>query len=150
MRILGIDYGRRRLGLAVSDEEGVLASPVSTYRRRSERQDLAYLVTLVAERGIGTIVVGLPLNMDGSLGGMAEEVAVFAERLKSLTNVPVVWFDERLTTQEAERVLVEADLSRKRRRPLRDALAATLILQGFLDRRQMRQRERSGDERSGS
>jgi putative Holliday junction resolvase len=135
MRYLGIDYGRRRLGLAVSDEDAILASPLPTYARRSETRDLKYLQRLVSERGVTGIVIGLPLNMNGSRGEMVEEVDGFAEQLERETGVTVDVFDERLTTQEAERVLVEADLSRKRRRKLRDSVAAVLILQGFLDRR---------------
>ena len=141
MRILGVDYGRRRLGLAVSDEEELLASPISIYRRTSEALDLAYLTALVKERGVGAIVVGLPLNANGSHGEMATEVTTFAARLQRAARVPVEAFDERFTSQEAERVLIEADLSRRRRKSLRDGLAATLILQGFLDRRQARQRD---------
>jgi len=135
MRILGIDYGRRRLGLALSDASEVLASPLPPRVRANEAADLSFLCDLVAERGIERIVVGLPLLMDGSPGEMADEVLAFAATLEARCKVPVDPFDERLTSREAERVLVQADLSRARRRGLRDSVSAVLILQGYLDRR---------------
>jgi putative Holliday junction resolvase len=133
MRILGIDYGRRRLGLALSDEEGILASPLPVHERRNEEEDLAFLSRLVSERKVARIVLGLPLNMDGSCGEMTKETLSFAETIRECTHLPVVTFDERLTSIEAERVLVQADLSRKRRKNLRDSLSAVLILQGYLE-----------------
>jgi putative Holliday junction resolvase len=133
MRILGIDYGRRRLGLAISDEGGILASPLSVYERRGEEEDLIFLSNLVLERRAGRIVLGLPLNMDGSSGEMADEVIAFAAALREESGLSVVTFDERLTSIEAERVLVQANLSRKRRKGLRDSLSAVLILQGYLE-----------------
>ena len=135
VRILGIDYGRRRLGLALSDEGEILASPLAVYSRRKLDQDLAYLAHLAAEKEVGRVVVGLPRNMNGSLGEMAREVLSFVDTLKEKTDLPVDTFDERLTTAEAERVLIQADLSRKRRKTLRDSLAAVLILQGYLESR---------------
>jgi len=133
MRILGIDYGHKRLGLALSDEGETLASPLSVYQRRGEKQDLTYLTRLVEEKKVGRIVAGLPRNMDGSLGEMANEVLAFVETLKKKTDLPIDTFDERLTTAEAERVLIQANLSRKRRKTLKDSLAAVLILQGYLE-----------------
>ena len=133
MRTLGIDYGRRRLGLAISDGGGILASPLSVYERRGEKEDLTFLSTLVLERKAGRIVLGLPLNMDGSSGEMADEVIAFAAALREESGLPVLTFDERLTSIEAERVLVQANLSRKRRKGLRDSLSAVLILQGYLE-----------------
>ncbi|MEA1870795.1 MAG: Holliday junction resolvase RuvX [Candidatus Bipolaricaulota bacterium] len=133
MRTLGIDYGRRRLGLAISDEGGILASPLPVYERQGEKKDLTFLSNLASEREAGRIVLGLPLNMDGSSGEMADEVVAFAEALREESGLPVVTFDERLTSVEAERVLVQANLSRKRRKGLRDSLSAVLILQGYLE-----------------
>jgi len=133
MRILGIDYGHKRLGLALSDEGQTLASPLPVYQRRDIDQDLVYLTHLAAEKEVGRIVVGLPRNMDGSLGEMAKEVLAFVETLKKKTHLPIDTFDERLTTAEAERVLIQANLSRKRRKTLKDSLAAVLILQGYLE-----------------
>ena len=135
MRILGIDYGRRRIGLAISDEEGILASPFPTYvRERSVAQDITALTSLIDKHGVTAVVVGLPLNMNGSRGEMAREAEAFADRIRQETALPVELFDERLTSSEAERVLLEADLPRRRRRDLRDSLSAVLILQGHLDR----------------
>jgi len=133
MRALGIDYGRRRLGLAISDEGGILASPLPVYERRGEKEDLTFLSNPISERKAGRIVLGLPLNMDGSSGEMADEVIAFAAALREESGLPVVTFDERLTSVEAERVLVQANLSRKRRKGLRDSLSAVLILQGYLE-----------------
>jgi len=133
MRILGIDYGHKRLGLALSDEKRILASPIPVYQRRELKQDLAFLAHLVTERGVDQIVVGLPRNMDGSLGEMAQDGFAFVDALTKKTGLPVETFDERLTSVEAERVLIQADLSRKRRKTLRDSLAAVLILQGYLE-----------------
>ena len=135
MRVLGIDYGRRRIGLALSDEEGLLASPLPTYvRGRSEERDIARLATLIARHGATAVAVGLPLNMDGSRGERARAAEAFADRIQKKTALPVELFDERLTSSEAERVLLEADLPRRRRKELRDSLSAVLILQGHLGR----------------
>lgn len=135
MRTLGIDYGRSRLGLALSDEAGILASPLPVHRRRGLEENLAFLAALVSREGIGEVVVGLPVNMDGSLGEMANEALAFAEALTERLGLPVTPFDERLTTAEAERVLLEANFSRARRKGLRDSLSAVLILQGYLEKR---------------
>jgi len=135
MRILGIDYGHKRLGLALSDEGETLASPLPVYKRKDIDQDFAFLTTLASEKEAARIVVGLPRNMDGSLGEMAKQVLAFVDALKEKVSLPVDTFDERLTTTEAERVLIQANLSRKRRKTLRDSLAAVLILQGYLESR---------------
>lgn len=134
MRILGIDYGRRRMGLAISDEAEFLARPLDPYQRtHSIRKDLEYLARVAREFQAGSIVVGLPLNMDGSKGEMALEVEEFVRKLQGVSKIAIVTFDERLTSSEAERVLLEGDVKRKNRKRLRDGLAATLILQGYLD-----------------
>ena len=133
MRILGIDYGRKRLGLALSDEGQTLASPLPVYQRRGDKQDLTYLTRLVEEKEVGQIVTGLPRNMNGTLGEMAQEVLAFLDALKETISLAVDTFDERLSSAEAERVLIQADLSRKRRKTLKDSLAAVLILQGYLE-----------------
>jgi len=146
MRILGIDYGHKRFGLALSDEGQTLASPLPVYQRRRDKQDLTYLARLVEEKEVGQIVVGLPRNMDGTLGEMAKEVLAFVETLRKKTHLPVDTFDERLSSIEAERVLIQADLSRKRRKTLRDSLAAVLILQGYLE--SLRKDERENNAKS--
>ena len=141
MRILGIDYGRRRIGLALSDEDGILASPLSAYvRGHSEDRDVASLARVIRRHGASAVVVGQPLNLDGSRGEMAEEAEAFADRIRIATGLPVALFDERLTSQEADRAMLEANLSRRRRKALRDSLSAVLILQGHLDRRNSSER----------
>jgi len=138
MRFLGIDYGRKRIGLALSDEEGILASPLPVYLRVDEKRDIVHLAALAQDRRVGGIVIGLPRHMDGSAGEMAREVETFADALRSAAGLATELFDERLTSREAERVLIEADVSRGRRKALRDGLSAVLILQGYLDRRRSR------------
>lgn len=134
-RLIGLDYGSKRIGVAVSDELGVSAHPVGEIRRTSAARDLDAVAGYVEEYEAEGVVVGLPRNMNGTLGPAAEKVIAFASRLRSRLDVPVETWDERLTTAEAERVLIGADLSRKRRREVIDRMAAVLILQGFLDRR---------------
>ncbi len=134
-QILGIDVGTKTLGLAISDDGATVALPHSTLKRRGMRKDMAALRELVEDRGIEEAVVGLPLNLDGSPGAMAEESGVVAARLESELSLTVHRWDERMSTVAAERVLLEADISRKRRKQVIDKLAATIILQGFLDRR---------------
>jgi putative Holliday junction resolvase len=134
MRILGIDYGRVRLGLALSDPDGVLASPLPTLSRsRRTRGDFHHIARLAREHGVARIVVGLPLLMDGTNGTMANEATAFADQVADHTRLPVDLFDERLTSSEAERAMLEGNLSRERRKRLRDGLAAVLILQAYLD-----------------
>jgi putative Holliday junction resolvase len=133
MRVLGLDVGDRRIGVAVSDETGLLASPLRTLERVGPKKDLRAVAALVREHGAAGIVVGLPRNMDGSIGPQAEKVRSFAEALKPLARVPVQYWDERLTTVEAEQILIERDVSRQRRKGLVDQVAAVLILQGYLD-----------------
>lgn len=133
-RILGIDYGEKRLGIAISDETRTIASGLEVYERRSLEEDLQHLREVIEREKVERVVLGLPLNMDGSEGPKAREVRAFKEELESRLHIPVELVDERLTTQEAERVLLEADLSRRRRREVRDQLAAVLILQSYLNR----------------
>jgi putative holliday junction resolvase len=134
MRILGIDYGRRRVGLAVSDESAYLARPLDPLlRTHSIQRDVEAIATLARDFEATRIVVGLPLNMDGSKGEMALEVESFVQQLQGATDAAIQFWDERLTSSEAERVLLQGNVKRKDRKRLRDGLAATLILQGFLD-----------------
>lgn len=130
---MGLDLGSRTIGVAISDELGVTAQGVKTIRRKSKEEDLKEILTLIAQLAVEQIVVGLPKNMDGTLGNQAEKVLRWVELLQSRVTVPVTTWDERLTTVGATRVLLEADLSRKKRREVIDKLAAVLILQGFLD-----------------
>lgn len=130
---MGLDLGSRTIGVAISDELGVTAQGVKTIRRKSKEEDLKEILTLIAQLAVEEIVVGLPKNMDGTLGNRAEKVLRWVELLQSRVTLPVTTWDERLTTVGATRVLLEADLSRKKRREVIDKLAAVLILQGFLD-----------------
>lgn len=134
MRVMGLDYGRRRLGLAVSDETAFIARPLAPYRRsRSLASDIAHVAQLTRSLDVHAVVIGLPLHMNGSKGEMAREVEAFAARLERQVSVPIRLWDERLSSHEAERILLEGDVKRKDRKRLRDGLAATLILQGYLD-----------------
>jgi putative Holliday junction resolvase len=135
-RILGIDLGEKRMGLALSDELQVLASPLLVYERSDFDSDLNFLKSLIREKNIIAIVLGLPTNMDGSLGPKAQETLEFKKAIESNINLPIYLFDERLTTAEAERVLIDSGMRREKRRETRDKIAAVLILQSFLSARQ--------------
>lgn len=134
MAILGIDYGLKRIGLAVSDPMNLFAHPVETLRRDPEEILLRELKKTIQKREVTEIVVGLPIHMNGSKGEKAEEVLHFVEWLKERVNLPIVTWDERLTSRQAESLMLEADLSRKRRRLFSDRLAAQILLQSYLDR----------------
>jgi putative Holliday junction resolvase len=134
-RFLGVDYGTRRIGLAVSDSEARIAFPEGTLERRGTRRDLEAICKLVAERGVAGIVVGLPLHMDARRGPEAEAAETFARALGEATGLPVELLDERWTTLEAERALRESGRKGKKRRAVVDAVAATLLLRTWLERR---------------
>ena len=136
MRILGLDYGTKTVGVAVSDELLITAQGVEIIRRKSPsklRQTLARIEELVAEYQVETIVVGYPKNMNNTVGERAEKALEFKEMLERRTGLPVVMWDERLTTVEANRTLMEANVRRENRKQYRDELAAVFILQGYLD-----------------
>ncbi len=133
-RILAIDYGRRRHGLAVSDALGMASHPLPALQRRSTEADLAALRALAAERDVRLLVVGLPLNMDGSEGPMAAEARAFGAWLGTSLGLPVHYEDERLSTDEAEHFLRDAGLRPSDRKRLRDSVAAAVILRGVLER----------------
>jgi putative holliday junction resolvase len=135
MRIAALDVGEARIGIAVSDELGLTAQGVGVVQRRGGRHDLEALAERLASYQPERLVVGLPLNMNGTEGPQAEKVRAFATRVAEHLGLPLEFSDERLTTVAAERTLLEADLSRRRRRDLIDQVAATLILQTYLDRR---------------
>ena len=138
MKLLGIDYGQRRIGVAASDETGTLALPLEQVDAEPLAGACERIAALARERGVERIVVGMPRNMDGTYGPAAEGVRAFMTKLKKFVPTEVVSWDERLSTAQAERAMLEADYSRKRRRALRDALAAQLILQNSLDAMQAR------------
>jgi putative Holliday junction resolvase len=135
MRLLGLDVGDKTIGVALSDESATLASGLRTIRRTGLKKDLRELAELVSDRGVGTVVVGLPRSLDGSEGPQARKVRAFVEVLKAAVKVPVVTWDERLTTVAAQHALVEGGVSRARRKELVDKVAAVLILQNYLDYR---------------
>jgi putative Holliday junction resolvase len=132
---MALDYGDRRIGVALSDPLGVSAQPLMTLERHSRESDLESLAGLVATHGVTRIVVGMPLGMDGSRGERVRLTEVFMERLRRATGRPVEAWDERLTTVQAERSLLEADVSRRRRRGVIDQVAAVILLQSWLDAR---------------
>jgi putative Holliday junction resolvase len=131
---MGLDLGDKTIGLAVSDRQLTVASPLSTIRRSKFTADAAELLKLTAAREVGGLVLGLPLNMDGSEGPRCQSTRAFARNLARLTDLPIAFWDERLSTVAAERALLEADTSRKRRSEVIDHVAAGYILQGALDR----------------
>jgi len=132
--IAGLDLGTKTIGVAVSDLRRGIATPVLTIRRVKFTTDAAALAALVAERRIAGLILGLPLNMDGSEGPRAQATRAFARNLARLLPLPIGFWDERLSTVAAERALLEADTSRKRRSEVIDHVAAGYILQGVLDR----------------
>jgi putative Holliday junction resolvase len=133
MKILGLDVGEKRIGIAISDELGYTAQGMRVLNRSGLEDDLTVLRELIKETEATEVVVGLPKNMDGSLGESAQKVLSFAKKMEESLSLPVILWDERWTTAEATRLLVEADLSRAKRRKVVDKLAAVLILQGYLD-----------------
>ena len=132
--ICGLDLGDKTVGFAVSDLRRQVASPVLVIRRVKFTEDAARLLALLAERQLVGIVLGLPLNMDGSEGPRVQSTRAFARNLTKLPDLPITYWDERLSTVAAERALLEADTSRKRRAEVIDQVAAGYILQGALDR----------------
>jgi putative Holliday junction resolvase len=134
-RILGLDVGARRIGIAVSDPLGITAQGLETLQRRNKRSDFAELERVIREFGVKEIVVGLPLRMSGLEGIQAEKMQMFAEELRKRFKLPVHMWDERLTSAEANRLLRETELSIEKRGKAVDRMAAVLILQGWMERR---------------
>ena len=133
LKIMGLDPGSKRVGVAVSDELGLIASSLTTLTWRRAEELVAEICRLARELGVERIVVGLPIRMDGSHGPEAVQAETLARDLETALRLPVVTWDERFSTQAVERVLIEADLSRKKRKTVRDKVAAAYILQGYLD-----------------
>lgn len=132
--LAGLDLGTKTIGVAVSDAGHMIATPLETIKRTKFQADAAALFKITAHRQIAGLVLGLPLNMDGSEGPRAQSTRSFARNLERLTEMPITFWDERLSTVAAERALLEADTSRKRRGEVIDHVAAGVILQGLLDR----------------
>jgi putative holliday junction resolvase len=133
-RLLGLDVGTKTIGLALSDVMRRIATPLETIARKKFSLDAARLLELAKAHGVGGLVIGLPINLDGTEGPRAQSTRAFARNLGALTDLPMAFWDERLSTAAAERALLEADASRKRRAELIDKMAAAYILQGALDR----------------
>jgi putative Holliday junction resolvase len=133
MRILCLDVGSKTIGVAVSDPMGWTAQGIATLTRKDPLSDCREVKRLIAEYGVEKVLVGLPLNMDGTEGTQARFVREFAERMAGHLEVPIVFWDERLSTAGAERGLLEADLSRAKRKRVINQMAAVFILQGYLD-----------------
>lgn len=133
VRILGLDIGKKTIGVALSDEAWITAQPLLLIRRSSLTKDLEDVLRIARENSVGRIVAGLPLNMDGTESSTTGFVLKFVELLRAKSPVPVITWDERLSTAAVERVLIEGDVSRSRRKEVIDKMAASYILQGYLD-----------------
>lgn len=133
-RIMGLDVGDKTIGVSVSDLMGLISQPVTTIKRVSKKKDIESLKEIIKEKQVIKIVSGLPKNMNGTLGPQGEKVLSFCEFLKEETKIEIEFFDERLSTVQAERSLLEGDISRQKRKKVIDMLAAVIILQGYLDR----------------
>jgi RNAse H-fold protein YqgF len=133
MRIMGLDYGERRIGVAMSDLFGWTAQGLEVIDKKAVADSDARIAELIGQYEVGEIVVGLPKNMNGTIGPSGENCIAFAERLRQKLELPVRLWDERLTTVSAERTLLEADVSRNKRKQVIDKMAAAILLQSYLD-----------------
>lgn len=131
-RLMALDYGDVRIGVAVSDLTKTIASGLETYKCRNLELDLNHFAELAKQQDVEKFIVGLPLNMDGSEGPRAEKTRTFGDKLSALTGLPVEYVDERLTSVEAEEILISAGMKREKRKEVIDKLAATLILKSYL------------------
>ena len=138
MKFLGVDYGKVRIGLAVSDEMGMIATPLAVFRSKSTEDSISHIISQAEMHQVGTIVVGMPVKLDGSLGLAAENVKKFADQLAGQTEIPIDFWDERMTTAQAERSMISADMTRKSRKKRLDAVAAQMMLQSYLDAKRLR------------
>jgi len=137
MRFLGLDLGKKTIGVAVSDETGLTGQPLTTIKRASLTKDLEAITRLIEEYSVKHIVAGMPLNMNGTIGPRGESAEKFIGILRERTGLPVTAWDERLSTVAVERVLINGDISRARRKEVIDKMAAAYILQGYLDSRKL-------------
>ena len=132
-RVMGVDYGMRRVGIAISDSMGVVATPSCKLDVETMADAVTQTVALIAEKDVAQIVVGLPLHMNGTHGELAEAAEKFAGKVREASGLPVTMWDERLSSKEAERVLLQADTSRNKRKKVIDKMAAQIMLQSYLD-----------------
>ncbi|HZK43783.1 MAG TPA: Holliday junction resolvase RuvX [Syntrophomonadaceae bacterium] len=135
MRILGLDYGEKRIGIALSDELGWTAQTHSVLTRTNLEEDLESIIKICRDNEVKEIVLGFPKNMNGTIGPKAMEVQKFGDILCETSSLPIIYFDERLSTVSAEKLLIKADVSRKKRKKVIDKIAAAHILQNYLDGR---------------
>ena len=135
MRIMGLDLGSKTIGVALSDELTITAQVLTSIHRTTLAKDLEAILRLVEDHQVEELVIGLPINMDGSRGGAVDKVETFIEHLSARLTIKIIPWDERLSTVAAERILLEGDLSRAKRRKVIDRLSAAIILQGYLDSR---------------
>ncbi|NQU03287.1 MAG: Holliday junction resolvase RuvX [Syntrophaceae bacterium] len=133
MRILALDYGSKRIGVALCDELGITVQGLATITRKSRARDIEKISGFVEEYNVEKIVIGYPVRLDGTEGIQCEKVSKFAGILSSHLSIPIIKWDESLSTKEAETILIEAEMKRKKRKKVIDKLAATIILQGYLD-----------------
>ena len=138
MRILGLDIGEKRIGVAMSDPLGIIASALTAIERTTDETAVKQIINLARENEAERVVVGMPRSLDGSLGKQAQAVQSFIDLLRGCTELPVVTWDERLSTVAAERTMLEVGMKRDKRKKRRDSLAAAFILQGYLDREKSR------------
>lgn len=135
MKIISLDIGTVRIGIATSDIMEIIASAYEVYRRKNLNEDVKYIASLVSKLDAGEVVIGLPLKLDGSEGQSVEMAKEFGEKLTELVAVPIVYQDERLSTVSAERILIESGMRREKRKDKIDSIAATIILQTYLDKK---------------
>ncbi|MBA4417266.1 MAG: Holliday junction resolvase RuvX [Syntrophus sp. (in: bacteria)] len=138
MRILGLDVGDKKIGISLSDNTHTLAQTLKVYRRAALQEDLEEFRQIIAEHEVNEIVIGLPKDLSGDMGKRAHSVAYFANKIEHLTGLPVVLWDERFSTNEADRVFEMAGINRRKRKPYIDMMASQLILQGYLDAQKTR------------
>jgi len=133
MRKMALDYGEVRIGIAFSDLLNIIANGYETYTRHGEDTDIKYICNLAKEKEVDTIILGLPMNMDGSEGERAAATRAFGDKLADASGLTIKYLDERLTSVSAERLLIEADMRREKRKQVIDKVSATIILQNYLD-----------------
>ncbi len=144
MRILGIDFGDRNIGLAVSDTLFLTAQAIGRYRRQSQEKDKKYFQELVSQYEVGEIVIGLPLRMDGSPGTRVEKTKKFARWLENILHLPIVFWDERLTTQQALKMLRGQKVDFRKKKILKDQISASLILSSYLENKKAKHNDTQG------
>ncbi len=133
MRILGIDYGDKRIGLAVSDRLQITAQGLGCYQVTNKKEDKKYFTQLAADYQIEKIVLGLPLRMDGTSGSRVDKTKAFAKWLEGFLDIPIIFWDERLTTKQATRILIQQNVKRKAKKNLKDQVSAVIILSGYME-----------------